>query len=149
MAHPRIWVKSHLWCIAPLGGVAEARQNIQLRLAGRAFFKLSGTHQSAQIFFQGRPRPVVPPSPTCPPFLSVFLSACLPWSSSCSSSAAGPARRGQIQSDRAMLLFPWLVEWSLPWLSSRPGLAAECESEAPCWWTWSITISLSSTTQER
>ena len=88
-------------------------------------------------------------SPTRPPFLSVFLSACLPWSSSCFSSAAGPARRGQIQSDPAMLRFPWLVEWSQPWLSSRPGLAAEYESEAPCWWTWSITISLSSTTQER
>ena len=89
------------------------------------------------------------PFPTRPPFLSVFLSACLPWSSSCFSSAAGPARRGQIQSDRAMLRFPWLVEWSQPWLSSRPGLAAVYEGEAPCWWTWSISISLSSTTQER
>ena len=31
---------------------------------------------------------------------------------------------GQIQSDRAMLRFPWLVKWSKPWLPSRPGLAA-------------------------
>jgi len=32
--------------------VAGARQNIKLRLAGRAFFKLSGTYQPAKFFFQ-------------------------------------------------------------------------------------------------
>ena len=43
--------------------------------------------------------------------------------------------------------FPWLMEWSQPWLPSRPGLAAQYESEAPCWWTGVITISLSSTSK--
>ena len=43
-----------------------------------------------------------------PFFLSVFLPACLPWSSPCLSSAAGPARRGQIQSDLAMVCLGWL-----------------------------------------
>ena len=39
-------------------------------------------------------------------------------------SAAGPARRGQIQSDHAVLHFPWLAQRSQAWLPSRPGLAA-------------------------
>ena len=48
--------------------------------------------------------------PHPPPFfsLSVVLSACLPWSFLCLSSAAGPARRGLIQSDLAMVCLGWL-----------------------------------------
>ena len=56
--------------------------------------------------------------------LSVVLSACLPWSFLSLSSAAGPARRGQIQSDLAMVCLGWLKQWSQLWLPSRPGLAA-------------------------
>ena len=44
-----------------------------------------------------------PPRTHPPALLSVFLSACPPWSSSCFS--LGPARPGHIQSDRAMLRF--------------------------------------------
>ena len=50
-----------------------------------------------------RPLPSLPPSPSSPPLLvSSLLSSGPSWSSPCLSSVAGPARRGQIQSDHAM-----------------------------------------------
>ena len=111
-----IYIYIYIYILFPLPPVFEANAN-------GTPLRMTAGYMGSRACWR-RPRPVVPPSPTRPPFLSVFLSACLPWSSSCFSSAAGPARRGQIQSDRAMLRFPWLVEWYQPWLPSRPGLAA-------------------------
>ena len=83
----------------------------------------------------------------CPrPLFLVFV--CLVVWSFLVVSAAGPARRGQIQSDHAMLRFPWLAQRSQPWLPSSPSFAAQYEGEAYCWLTWSITTSLSSTSQQ-
>ena len=50
------------------------------------------------------PAPYLPPCshPSPPP--SVFLSSCLPWSSSCFSPAAGPAA-----ADRSKVISPWFV----------------------------------------
>ena len=98
----------------------------------------------------GKKKNIPAPSPVLAPsfWFSSVLSSGPSWSSPCLSSAAGPARRGQIQSDHAMFRFPWLAQRSQPWLPSRPSFAAQYEGEAYYWLTWSIITSLSSTSQQ-
>ena len=81
-----------------------------------------------------------PPAPLFS--LSVVLSACLPWSFLCLSSAAGPARRGQIQSDLAMVCLGWLNNGpSSGSLSSWPrGLVRECCPAGRPWTSTSTSL---------
>ena len=81
----------------------------------------------------------VPCSPTRPLFsLSVVLSACLPWSFLCLSSAGGPAR-GQIQSDLAMVCLGWLNNG--PSSGSLLVLASRLSTRMlPCWSTLDFYI---------
>ena len=72
--------------------------------------------------------------------LSVVLSACLPCSFLCLSSAAGPARCGQIQSDLAMVCLGWstMVPALAPFSSWPRGLVRECCPAGRSWTSTSL-----------